>query len=64
MQTTNEGTGKPLTIEAIQDAIQRVKMLETPDQWIVIDPRGVMHQGTLVQVLRLMMFEHPLGRLV
>lgn len=55
MQTANEGTGKPLTIAALQDAIQRVKMLETPDQWIVVDPQGVVYQGTKAQIVRFML---------
>lgn len=55
MQTANEGTGKPLTIAALQDAIQRGKMLETRDQWIVVDPQGVMCHGTEAQVVRFLL---------
>lgn len=52
----------PVSIETLTRAMQEIDLLPKPDQWIVIDPHGRMYKGTVEQMTRLLVQEHPLMR--
>lgn len=53
---------QPVSVEALTRAMQEIGLLPQPDQWIVIDPQGRMYEGTVEQMTRLLVREHPLMR--
>ena len=57
--TTGFGS-KPLTLEDVLDAVEKVKALPKSDQWFVIDPHGRMYQGKVEEVMRPLLSAHPL----
>lgn len=64
MDGTSSTTGdmKPVSLETLTRAMQEIDLLPKPDQWIVIDPQGRMYKGTVEQMTRLLVQEHPLMR--
>ena len=53
---------QPVSIEALARAMEAIDRLPKPNQWIVIDPHGRMYKGTVEQMTRLLVQEHPLMR--
>lgn len=53
---------QPVSVETLTRAMQEIDLLPKPDQWIVIDPQGRMYKGTVAQMTRLLVQEHPLMR--
>ena len=53
---------KPVSMETLTRAMQEIDLLPKPDQWIVIDPHGRMYKGTVEQMTRPLVQEHPLMR--
>lgn len=53
---------QPVSVETLTRAMQEIGLLPKPDQWIVIDPQGRMYKGTVEQMTRLLVREHPLMR--
>lgn len=53
---------QPVSLETLTRAMQEIDLLPKPDQWILIDPQGRMYKGTVEQMTRLLVQEHPLLR--
>ena len=53
---------QPVSVETLTRAMQEIDLLPKPNQWIVIYPQGRMYKGTVEQMTRLLVNEHPLMR--
>lgn len=49
---------QPINIDLLKRAIQEINILPAKDQWAVLDPKGVLHKGTLNQMLALLIEEN------
>jgi putative phage-type endonuclease len=67
-ETMNEAMPRdihPVSMETPTNAIhQGIDMLQKPNQWIVIDPQGRTHKGTLDQMTQLLMQQRQLENTV
>lgn len=59
ISTATNGINEPVSLERLQAAMREICLLPKNDQWIVIDPQGRMYQGTVQQVMPLLVNAHP-----
>ena len=55
---------KPVSVDDLTRAIEKLASLPKRNEWIVVDPQGRMYAGTVEQVLPLLVNAHPLMRSV
>jgi putative phage-type endonuclease len=55
---------QPVSVETPTRAIPDIDLLQKPNQWTVIDPKGRMHKGTLEQMTQLLVQQRPLENTV
>jgi putative phage-type endonuclease len=56
---------RPVSVETPTNAIQQgIDLMQKQNQWIVIDPQGRTHKGTLEQMTRLLVQQRPLENTV
>lgn len=60
--TTMPRDMQPVSMETLTRAMQEINLLPKSDQWVVIDPQGRMYKGTVEQMTRVLVREHPLTR--
>lgn len=65
MSNTTDTTGNtaPVSIAAMTKAKQEINLLPKPDQWVLIDPQGRVYTGSVTDVTRVLLMEHPLLKL-
>jgi hypothetical protein len=51
---------QPVSVETPTRAMQEIDLMQKQNQWIVIDPQGRTHKGTLEQMTRLLVLQRPL----
>ena len=61
--TASTGNMQPVSIETLLNAMREIDMLPKHDQWIIVDPQGRMHKGTVEQVLPVLTSAHPLFKM-
>jgi len=63
MDGTYRVDGSPLTMEELRKVITDLSRIPKNDQWLVVSPEGEMYQGTVEQVLPILVGRHPLFKL-
>jgi hypothetical protein len=58
--TATANGGDAVSVRDLEKAIEELKKLPIPDQWIVIDPYGKMYRGKYEQIIPYLLKEHPL----
>ena len=53
------GTGS-VSVDMLEKLKKEIAALPERDQWIVIDPQGRMYKGTVTEVTRVLLSEHPM----
>ncbi|MDX9893872.1 MAG: hypothetical protein RBS34_00400 [Desulfofustis sp.] len=53
-------SGPPMTIEVLREAMAKLASIPKNDQWLVVTPDGEIYQGTVTQVLPVLIERHPL----
>ena len=49
-----------MTIELLQEMIDKLKAIPKNDQWILINPEGEIYKGTVQQMSIVLLQRHPL----
>lgn len=49
-----------MTLELLQEMIDKLKAIPKNDQWVLINPEGEIYKGTVQQMSLILLKRHPL----